>query len=236
VSAPTERKATPAKAVPQAPGYIAPRVNLLPPEIYSSQAMSSLKRMLALSLVLVLAVSAGGYAAFSYVRSAQQKELAAAEAETIRLTKEQAQFAEVPQVLSRLDDLEQARQLGMSTETMWRDYLGYTFSVLPPGVQMASFATEGATPVLSPAIPVDPLQPAAVTRVSFTALSDTLPNLASWQDALDAIPGFEDARVSVITRGEDDDTKVGRYEFEVSVQVTDQAYANRFAPDEGEEG
>jgi Tfp pilus assembly protein PilN len=236
VSAPTERKATPGKGVPMAPGYVAPRVNLLPPEIYGSRAMSRLKRMLALSLVLVLAVCAGGYALFSFARSAQQDALADAEAETIRLTQEQAQYAEVPKVLGRLGDMERARDLGMSTETLWGDYLGYVFSVLPQGVRMASFTTVGATPVLSPAAPADPLQPQAVTQISFTAQSDTLPNLADWQDALDAIPAFEDARVSVITRGEDDDTKTGRFEFEVSVQVTDQAYANRFAPVEGEEG
>lgn len=235
MSAPTERKATPGQGVPQT-GYVAPRVNLLPPEIYGSQAMGRLKRMLALSLVLVLAVCVGGYAVFAFARSAQQDALSDAEAETIRLTQEQAQYAEVPQVLGRLDNMEQARQLGMSTETMWRDYLGYVFTTLPVGVQLASFTTVGATPVLSPALPTDPLQPAAVTQIEFTAQSDTLPNLADWQDALDAIPAFEDARVSVITRGEDDDTQIGRYEFAVSVQMTDEGYANRFVPDEGEEG
>lgn len=233
MTATADRKAAVAPALPQ-PGYTAPRVNLLPPEIYGAQSVSRLKRVLALSLVLVVALCGGGYALFAFALSAQEDALAEAESETIRLTQEQTQYAEVPVVLNRLEQLEDAREQGMSTETLWRDYLGYVFAVMPGGVQVASITVSGATPMLAPAISTDPLQGESVSQIGFTALSDTMPNLANWQDALDSIPGFQDVWVSTVTVGEDEETKTPRYEFAVTAQVTDEAYANRFLPMEGE--
>ncbi|GIG35112.1 fimbrial assembly protein [Cellulomonas pakistanensis] len=230
----SERKATPAAGVPQPAPYIAPRVNLLPPEIYGARAMGRVKRVLALCLVLVVAVAAGGYALFSFALSTQEKALADADAETMRLTAAQQQYAEVPVVLNRLEQLEAARQQGMSTETLWREYLGYVFAAMPGGVKVASLTVDGATPMLAPAAPADPLQAESVSRLDMTAVSDTLPNIAQWQDQLDTIPGFDDVRVTAVTVGEDTDTATPRFEFSVSVQVTDEAYANRFLPNEDE--
>jgi hypothetical protein len=187
-----------------------------------------------MALVLVLVVCGGVYALAAVRLSAQQDALADAEAETLRLTAAQQQYAEVPVVLTRLSQLEQARESGMSTETLWQDYLGYVFAVMPQGVKVASLQVTGATPMLAPAATTDPLQGESVTRVDFTAVSDTVPNVAAWRDSLDAIPGFQDAWVSVVTVGEDEETSTSWFEMSVSVQVTDEAYANRFVPVEGE--
>ncbi len=231
MTATTDRKvATGPTQQVRAGQYAAPRVNLLPPEVYGAQAMGRLKRTLALSLVGVLLVSAGGYAAFSFALSAQKSALADAESETIRLTQAQADYSEVPTVLNRLGQLQAARELGMSTETMWADYLGYVFAVLPGGTQLASMKVEGATPMLSPAVPTDSLAPESVSRLDLTAVSDTIPNVADWQDRLATIPGFADPRVTVATAGADPDTQAPRYEIAVSVLVTDEAYANRYLP------
>lgn len=237
MTATTDRK-VPVGPTATGPGaYTAPRVNLLPPEIYGARAMGRLKRVLALALVGVILVAAGGYAGFAFLLSAQKSALADAENETIRLTQAQTEYAEVPTVLNRLQQLQDARRLGMSTETMWADYLGYVFSVLPGGTQIASLKVEGATPMLSPAIPADTLAPSSVSRLDMTAVSGTIPDVADWQDRLSTIPGFTDARVSLVTAGQDPETEAGRYEVVVSVLVTDAAYANRFLPTtEGEEG
>lgn len=224
---------TPVGAVPG--GYVPPRVNLLPPEIYASQAVGKLKRYLALGLILVIALCGGVYTLASMRLDAQKTELAAAEADTLALTQAQAQYAEVPVVLSRLQQLEEARQLGMSTETLWADYLGAVFAVMPGGVKVASITVAGATPLLAPAAETDPLQgPGAVTQLDLTAISDTLPNIAQWQDGLNSVPGFQDAWVNVVTVGEDEDDNTPRFELSVRVQVTDEAYAHRFLPEEGE--
>lgn len=224
---------TPVGAVPG--GYTPPRVNLLPPEIYAGRAVGRLKRYLALALVLVLAVSGGVYALASMRLSDQEDELAKAEAETLRLTQAQAEYAEVPVVLGRLQQLEDARELGMSTETLWLDYIGAVFAVMPVGTQLSTLTVAGATPMLAPAEATDPLQAdGAVTQLDMTAISDTLPNIAQWQDGLNSIHGFQDAQVTVITVGEDEDNNTPRFELSVRVQVTDEAYAHRFLPEEGE--
>lgn len=233
MTATAERKSNPV-AVPGAGPYVAPRVNLLPPEIFGARAVSRLKRVLALSLVLVVLVCAGGYGAFAFALSAQKDALADAEARTIELTQAQKQYAEVPVVLNRLQQLEDAREQGMSTEMLWQDYIEYVLAVLPGGVQIASLTVEGATPMLAPAPPADPLQSESVSRIVFTAVSPTMPDIAQWQDQLATIPGFLDVRVSTVTVGEDEETKAPRFEFAVSAQITDDAYANRFAPVEEE--
>jgi Tfp pilus assembly protein PilN len=215
-------------------GYTPPRVNLLPPEIYASRAVGRLKRYLALGLVLVVVMSGGGYAFANSLLSAQQRKLADADARTMALTASQTQYAEVPVVLSRLEALKQARELGMSTETLWLDYLGAVFAVMPGGVRVASIKVAGATPMLAPAPPADPLQGDSVTQLDLTGISATLPDVATWQDQLEAVPGFEDVWVSVVTVGEDEDDNQPRFELALRVQVTDEAYANRFLPAEGE--
>ncbi len=231
----SDRRATPASGTPEVRPYTPPRVNLLPPEFYSAQAMGRLKRVLALVLVLVVALSAGVYGLFSMALSQQRDALAEAEAETSRLLVRQQDFAEVPVVLNRLEQLEQARTLGMSTEVLWQDYLGYVLAVMPGGVKTASVKVSGATPMLAPAATTNPLlQDGAVTQLELTAISDTLPNIAQWQDNLNQIPGFQDAWVNLVTVGEDEDTKVPWFELSVTVQVTDEAYANRYLPTEEE--
>lgn len=226
----TSERTAPTLVGPAPGGYAPPRVNLMPPEFFSSRAAGRLKRYLALGLVLVLALGGGAYLLASTRLTAQQEALADAEAETLRLTAQQQQYAEVPVVLGRLHQLEQARELGMSTETMWRQYLVSVFAVMPAGVKVASIRVTGATPMLAPAATTDPLQGESVTRVDFTGISDTLPDVAAWQDSLDSIPGFQDAWVNTVTVGEDEDDQTPRFEISASVQVTDEVYARRFVP------
>jgi hypothetical protein len=231
----TKERSAPAPVAPIAGGYTPPRVNLLPPEIYASQAVGRLKRYLVLALVLVVALSGGVFALASARLADQEAELAAAEADTLTLTQAQSEYAEVPVVLGRLQQLQLAREVGMSTETLWYDYIGAVFAVMPGGVKLASITTVGATPMLAPAATTDPLQAdGAVTQLDLTGISDTLPNIAQWQDGLNSIPGFQDAWVTVVTVGEDETTNVPRFELAVRVQVTDAAYAHRFLPQEGE--
>lgn len=214
-----------------------PQVNLLPPEIRASRSLRAVKRILALVLVGVIALAAVVHVAVQLQLDATRDELADAQAETQRLIAAQREFAEVPQVLSQLDDATTARTLGMSTEILWRDPLTMLVATLPPGVRISSVVVTGATPVQQPAWTTNPLREQSVATVEFTGIAPLLPDTAAWIEALESIPTWRDAFVTTaaITEGTEG-SLTGQVYYEVTgtVQISQDAWALRF--DTAEEG
>ncbi|MGV8977525.1 MAG: PilN domain-containing protein [Cellulomonas sp.] len=208
------------------------QVDLMPPEVRAARVAGSVKRWLAIGLAALVVVVGCGIGLAAMDASAAQDDLSKAQANTDALVSQQAQFADVPVVLDRLDKLTNARKLGMSTEVRWQPYIFAIFAVMPQGVQLGSIDTVGATPMVMPAAPANPLQLASVDTITFTGRSKSAPDTAGWVDALNSIPGFQDAWVSVIETKEDSDDGV-YYAVQSTVQVTTQAYANRFAEPKG---
>ncbi|QTE31488.1 fimbrial assembly protein [Pengzhenrongella sicca] len=208
-----------------APAY--PQVNLLPPEIRAARTLRGVKRNLAISLVLVLAVCATGFGLSAMTASTAAAELATARDDTARLTAEQQTYAEVPQVLSSLGTAKAARQLAMSTEVLWKGYLDAITAVLPTDVRIESYQVTGATAMEAAPVPADPLQGQSVGQITFTGSTPSQPDTAAWLDALDSIPGFADAWFTgaTLTASESGESS---YAVSVTVQFTDAALANRF--------
>ncbi|MFS0704174.1 fimbrial assembly protein [Cellulomonas sp. 179-A 9B4 NHS] len=207
-----------------------PQVNLLPPEYGARRALAALKRRLLFALVVVLAVAAVAYGVAFTTLTAARAEQTRAEQETTRLLQEQQQYAEVPQVLGQLTRAEDARRLGMSTEIMWAPYLRAVGAVMPEGMLLTQFAMTGATPMLAPAPPSNPLQKETVSALAFEAVTDEVVDTAAWADALNAMPGFHDAWVSTASADEYNGQPV--YKYTSTVRVTSDAYADRFAEEE----
>lgn len=216
------------------PAFVAgpPQVNLLPPEIREARVLKTVKRVLALALVLVVALCAVGYVFALLDKGTASEELATAQSDTVRLQADQQQYAEVPRVLGQLATTKAARELGMSTEVLWADYYGALAAVLPADVSMDNLTITQATPMTAPAPPSTPLQAPSIGQISFTARSTTMPDTAQWVDALNSVPGFGDAWVSSATITEDSESRTVYYNVSATVQVRETAYALRFAPDQ----
>lgn len=213
-----------------------PQVNLLPPEIRASRSLRALKRVLGLVLIAVVAASFLGYGAASWRRSVVESDLADAQAETQRLLTAQRDYAEVPLVLSSLEQSEQARILGMSTEILWAPYLREIVTTAPAGVQFASIEALGATPLTPAAVLVSPLQSPRELTLTFSGRSLTLPDTAAWIESLESIAGFQDAYIDTMTTTEGTTGPwSGQTFFQVtgSVQVSAEAYSRRFTDQEG---
>ena len=208
-----------------------PQVDLLPPEVRSARSLRTLKRGLLLGTVAVIVACGGGFVLAGVEVVQARGELLAAQGETARLQAEQQQYAEVPPVLAALDRASGARELGMSTEVHWTAYLRAIAAVLPPAVSLESFTVSGATPMLAPPVPTDPLQGPSVGQIQFTGRSATVPDTAAWVDALNSISGFSDAWVSAVTAEESEGATF--YTVESTVQFTEAAYDDRFV-EEGE--
>jgi len=214
------------------PGTL-PQVNLLPPEVRAARNLRTTKRWLLVSLVLtvVACVIAFGMALLASASAAD--ELAEAQDETARLQQEQAQYAEVPLVLGMLQQTEAARELGMSTEVQWKAYVDAFTAVIPVNVSVEALTVTQASPMAAgPAAP-DALREAGIGQIRFEGRALTLPDVAAWMDALDAVPGFVDASVEAVQGSEEVDSGVF-YQITTTVQVTQEAYSDRFAPTDGE--
>ena len=203
------------------------QVNLLPPEIRARRAVKRLSRWLVAGLSLLAVALVGGYVAADREVATAHEELASAQTETARLTREQLTYADVPSVLGQVSRLQEARAQGFSTEVSWAPRLGAVLAVLPEGAELTSVDLTGATPMVAPAPPADPLQAPSLSRLTFTARTASLPDTAAWVVALDAVPGFSDAWVSSATLGSDEEGDV-HYDVTATVQVTDRALTHRF--------
>lgn len=223
--------------VPGAPRV--PQVNLLPPEIRAARSLGRVKRLLALLLVVAVVVAGLGYVFALNEASRAQAELSREQDETRRLIAAQAEYAEVPQVLGALEAVTRAREIGSSTEVMWRSSLVSLVETLPDDVSFESITMTSATPMLAPTPPTSPLVAPTPITILFSGRSPVLPDTAEWIEALESIENFQDAYVTSasITEEDDDGVMTPYYEVQGSVQVTEEAFALRFAetqPDEGE--
>lgn len=203
------------------------QVNLLPPEVRSARTVGRVKQwMLVVVGLSMLAVLAAYGVAILDSRNAQTQ-LAASRRTTEDLEAERATYAEVPPVLATLDDANRARQLGMSSEVLWADYLSAIETVVAPTMSIDTAAVS----VIDTSETLQPLDEPAVATLTFVGRLTALPDLPAWIDGLDAIPGFANARVEVATVTGTD--TVSYYEVTSSVRVTWEALSLRFStPDE----
>jgi hypothetical protein len=208
------------------------QVNLLPPEVRAARGLKKTKQWLLISLVVTLLVAVGGWGLALISSVSAATDLVQAQDETTRLQTEQAKYAEVPQVLGALEQTKTSRTVGMSTEVQWKPYLDALSAVLPANVSIDNFQFTGATPVVPPTLPSNPLQDPSVGQILFTVRASVIPDTAAWIDAMNSVPGFSDAFVSSAAVTEDD-TGI-YYNMSGSVQVTDVAYSHRFDAGEGE--
>ncbi|WP_024288213.1 PilN domain-containing protein [Cellulomonas sp. KRMCY2] len=208
-----------------------PQVNLLPPEIRNRRSLGRVKVRLGLALLIVLLIAAVAFVYAAFTEKAAAEELATTQRQVADLAAQQEEFAEVPRVKSQIDAVATARDLTMATEVLWTEYLRSVQAVTPESVRITTFSTAMPGPLQAPITSTSPLDAVSVGSVSLTGNAATLPDLATWMDALDAIPGLADPTYTTAELTDDDG--VISYSIAVTVQVDDNAYALRFVPKEG---
>ena len=207
-----------------------PQVNLLPGEVTQGRRLKSIKKLLIAALLVVVLIATLAYAGALWLASTAAADLAAEQAETARLQDEKAQYGEVPVVLGAISQAESARQQGMSGEILWPQYLEALRAVTPSGVSYDSMAvTVGApgTPYGGTGNPLAAVD--TIGQVSFTARSTTLPDTASWIDAIEGVKGMSDPWFSSASLTESEG--VVYYQVEATVDLLPSALAGRFEPE-----
>jgi Tfp pilus assembly protein PilN len=202
-----------------------PQVNLLPTEVRQARALGVVKRWLVAS-VGVTALAVGTVAAVAQLSQQDAaSQLAQADAEAAGLLAEQRPYTEVTAVRAELESVRAARGYALGGEILWSDYLGAFEAVAPAGVKIHTLDYAGATPVTAAPTSGDPSVAPGVGTLTFTAQATSLTDTADWADALDAVPGFADVRMTTTTLA---DVATVRYEFTGTIQVEAAALAHRF--------
>lgn len=192
-----------------------PRVNLLPKEIIEKRGLKSLRRVLALVvLAVILAGAAATFASTLAVNSAQE-ELNQEQLRTTTLLAEQRRYAEVTVVTDRLRLTEDALEYISRSDLDWSTILGMISSATPDEVLIKSLSTTTATPLERASDSSEPLVPTSIGSIALEGTAETRPDVSSWTNALEALPGINDARILVVDPAEGDDSEF----FTVSVTV-----------------
>lgn len=211
-----------------------PQVNLLPESVRADRALQRTRLWLLIGVGLVILASLLGYVMAMQASRQAQDELTDVQAETQRLLIEQAQYAEVPQVLGQISDAELAQRIAMGSEIDWAQYFVYVLAALPDDAKLTQMTTSTASPLLPVTTPGDALQTPGIGTVTFQHRSPTVPDLAEWDSNLMEIPGFASAQYH--TASVSDDEGETYYEVTSTVQVTLEALSGRYLiePEEDE--
>jgi Tfp pilus assembly protein PilN len=206
-----------------------PQVNLLPAEVTRGRRLASLKKLLALVLLVVVLLGMLGYAGSLWLAGQAADELATVQSETAVLQAEKEKYAEVPQTLSAIDAAEAARQQAMSTEILWPEYLEAMRAVTPPGVSYDTIAVNAGNPSQPYTGGTDALVTGTIGQITFTARSLTLPDTATWIDAIETVPGLTNPWFSSATLSEEEG--VVYYQVTATVDLLPSALSGRFEPE-----
>lgn len=209
-----------------------PQVNLLPPEVRSRRALGRTKVRLAVALGVFVVIVGLGWAYAAWTAANAATELAFQQSESARLTAEQDKYADVPRVRGAIARAEEARLFGTSTEVLYEDLLTQIKAVRPESWSYEAFVTQMPTPAEPAAAPVNPLLDAGIGSLAITGRALTIPDLSSWQESIETIPGITDSFATSAKITEEDGSVY--YAISATVQIDDTLLANRFV--EQEEG
>ena len=204
-----------------------PRANLLPPEVLLATKAKGTRRLLGFVVVLVLILVAGGYGLATIRAIGAEADLAAAQAKTTDLVDQQAQYSEAAQVSALLTASEQTRVAATTNEIIW----GSIFDSITANMAVAGYYSwEAQTPnPWEPALEPDGLlREPRVATMTITVATLTPPDATTLFRTLSAIKGSADATLDLVAMGESS----GLYESTFTINLTADALANRFAPEE----
>ncbi|TAM69502.1 MAG: hypothetical protein EPN48_09090 [Microbacteriaceae bacterium] len=205
-----------------------PRVDLMPQSIRLQRKRSKTARRLGFAVVGVVVLTLAGVAASTYASLVSEQNLAAAQANTQNILRQQAKYMPVRTVQARIGLVQAAQQVGASTEIDWKTYLTAVQNTLPAGVQMGTVKIDSASPLAAYAQASAPLQGSRVATLSFAATTATLPQVPAWLNALATLPGYADGAPGTVTRNEN-----GSYVANVTLHINEAAFDKRFEPKKG---
>lgn len=198
----------PLAAVFEAPAYVAPHVNLLPPEITARRVLRKLQAGLAAGVIACAAIVGVLYVQAGSGKSEAQSRLDAATAQQAVLQAQTAKLAYVSAAKATIDAARASLKAAMGSEVLWSKTLDDLRSRLPDGVRYQSItvvavptpvagavvAPAATTPGAAAALPTD-----ALATATFTGSANNLDDVAAELDQLALVPGVSNVYLTSTT-------------------------------------
>jgi len=201
-----------------------PRVQLLPPSVKEREKSRAARRMMGLLVILAVVVAGAGTGLAFWMTMQAEGRLVQAQALTLDILSQQAEYSEGAQVAGQVTATEQALTALTANEVDWQKLTGDVLAYLPCACVAADIALVGPAPWEPALIPEGPLRPARVAAMTIVLNSASYSSAADFLLAVRTMEGVADA---VIT-----DTKLDGGEYATTVVLTFDAsvLALRYAP------
>lgn len=206
-----------------------PRADLLPTEVLVDRRERRVVRRFWAGVVVVAVVAGIAIGGASLLAAESANDLADAQAQTLALVQQQAQYKDVRETEASTSLLEAAQAVGGATEIDWGTYLGSVKSSLPGGVDITGVTVDSASPLEAYAQADAPLQGQRIATLTFDAESPTLPSVPEWLDSVKSITGFVDATANSVTL----DETSGTYTVNMTIHVNEKAFDGKYDLDGG---
>jgi Tfp pilus assembly protein PilN len=225
--------------------YIAPRANLLPPEIAQRAALRRTQAVLAAAVLACGGIVGAMYVTADNGRAPARAALAEAQTEQSSLAAQQGVLAPSQVAHQKVLSARQSLVDAMGSEVLWSAQLDALRSQLPAGVRLSSLAitpavaTAGSTPtaVQLPAAPAGSsaasttggaattaTASSAIAAVTMTGVAVDLDAVAGWLDQLAGLPGWSDIYLSSTSASAGARTVT----YSITASVTDKALSHRY--------
>ncbi len=226
--------------------YVAPRANLLPPEIAERAALRRMQALLAAAVIACGGIVGAGYVATAHGKGPAKAALAQAQSEQQTLAHQRATLAPAQRAHQQVLAEKQSLIAATGSEVLWSNQLDNLRRQLPDGVRLSTLTvTPGSTGTGSSSAVQLPASPAGsgqtststttagsattsnsyIASVSISGVALDNPHVATFLDTLAGLPGWANVYLSNTTALKPDNTIVN---FSITANITSAALSHRY--------
>lgn len=204
-----------------------PRVQLLPPSVKEREKSRSARRMMGLLVVLAVVIAGAGTGGAFWLTTQTETRLAEAQARTLEILAQQAQYSEGAQVAAQVAATETARQTVTANEVDWLQLSADVLAYLPCDCTTAGVSFTAPAPWEPALVPEGPLRPARVATMTLEVISPTYGSAAQFLSGVRKLEGVADAVITTTSFSEN------AYKTTVVITFDADVLAKRYAPVDG---
>ncbi|HEX4018354.1 MAG TPA: PilN domain-containing protein [Frankiaceae bacterium] len=232
--------------------YVAPRANLLPPEIAERAALRRMQALLAAAVIACGGIVGAVYVTSAHGRAPAKAALAQAQTEQQSLSAQKAALAPAQVAHQQVLAAKQSLEAAMGSEVLWSGQLDTLRRRLPAGVRLSTLAIAGIDPTTtgssgSTAVQL-PASPAGTGTSSSSTASSTgaaagsnyianvtmsgvaLDNdaVANWLETLANMPGWGNVYLTNTTASSTASAGSSLVSYSITANITQAALSHRY--------
>jgi Tfp pilus assembly protein PilN len=235
--------------------YVAPRANLLPPEIAERAALRKMQALLAAAVIACGGIVGAGYVATAHGKAPAKAALAQAQSEQQSLTRQKASLAAAQVAHQQVLAAKQALTSAVSGEVLWSNQLDTLRRQLPDGVRLSTLtvtpldpAAAGGTSASGSTAVQLPAGPGGVSQSTTTGAAETTTaasnyiasvsmsgaaldnaHVATFLETLAAMPGWGNVYLTNTTASGPAGTGQAKYlTYSITANITQAALSHRY--------